>query len=209
VSVVAGLVAVWAVTADWWARYLDTALHEGGHALTAWAHGWGVDRVHIERGGGGFTDFGSGRQTPAGVFIVFSAGYTSPPLAGLGSAALLAAGNTTAVLVLAVVALVGLMLVVENRFGVGVILLSAAGLVGLARYSPHWLALAAAYFLTWFLLLSGVKSVHILRKARAQGTRTSDADVLARLTHLPAPLWVLAFAAVSLWCLIKGAALLL
>jgi Peptidase M50B-like len=200
--------ALWAVTADWWARHLDTALHEGGHALFAWAHGGRVRRVHIERDGGGFTEYLPGATGWFGEFMVSAAGYASPPLAGFLSASLLATDNVTAVLVLGVLALAALLLVVENRFGIAVLLLSAAGLVGLERYAPRWLGHGAAYFLTWFLLLSGVKSVVVLRRARRRGARTSDADVLALLTHLPAFLWVFAFGAVSLLCLVKGAMLL-
>lgn len=206
-ALVTGLVALWAVWADWWLRHLDTALHEGGHALFAWAHGWSVRRVHIERDGGGFTEYRAGPQGWLAAFLVSAAGYLSPPVAGLAAASLLAAGNVSAVLILAVLALAVLLLVVENRFGIAVVLVSAAGLVGLERYA-RWAGLWAAYFLTWFLLLSGVKSVMILHRARRFGVRSSDADHLASLTHLPAFLWVLAFGAVSLVCLVKGAGLL-
>lgn len=207
-AVVTGLVALWAVTARWWVRYLDTALHEGGHALLVWAHGGKVDRVHIMRGGGGFTAYDPGSSGAFADFMVSSAGYTGPPLAGLVSAKLLSLGNLTAVFLLAVLALATLLLVVENRFGIFVVLASAAGLVGLERYAPRWLGDFCAYFLTWFLLMSGVKSVVTLRRARRYGSRTSDADALAQVTHIPAFLWVFAFGFVSLFCLVKGAMLL-
>jgi hypothetical protein len=206
-AVVTGLVALWAVSFDWWLRHLDTAVHEGGHALFAWAHGWRVWRVHIERDGNGFTEYQPTSDGWLPAFLISVAGYVSPPLAGLASACLLTAGNLTAVFVLAVLALAALLLVVENRFGVTVVLLSAAGLVGLERYA-RWAGLWAACFLTWFLLLSGVKSVFTLHRARRYGVRSSDADHLAELTHLPPFLWVLAFGTVSLLCLVKGAGLL-
>jgi hypothetical protein len=208
VAVVTGLVALWAVTAGWWLRYLDTALHEGGHALLVWAHGGKVHRVHIERGGGGFTAYLPGSSSASADFLVSAAGYTGPSLAGLLAAKLLSNGNVTAVFILAVLALAALLLVVENSFGIFVVLACAAGLIGLERYAPTWLGDVCAYFLTWFLLMSGVKSVVILRRARRYGSRTSDADALAQVTHIPAFLWVFAFGLVSLFCLVKGAVLL-
>ncbi|WP_232304116.1 M50 family metallopeptidase [Pseudofrankia sp. DC12] len=202
-----GLLALWAVTANWWGRHLDTTLHEGGHALVTWAHGGWVKKVHIRRHGG-TTYFDISSVGGFGQSMIFFAGYSSPPLAGLASASLLAAGNETAVLILAVLALAGLLLVVENRFGIVVLLTSAAGLVGLERYAPGWPGRWCAYFLTWFLLLSGVKSVVILRQVRRMGPSGSDADKLALITHVPAFLWVFAFGAVSTLCLLKGAMLL-
>jgi hypothetical protein len=205
---VTGLLALWAVAARWWMRHLDTALHEAGHALFAWANGWKVLGVEIGERGDGLTEYLRPRSN-SGAFAVSAAGYASPSLVGLGSAALLATGNLTAAVVLAVLALLGLLLVVRNRFGIAVVLTSAAGLAGLEHYAPRELGLWVAYFVTWFLLLHGVKSVVELHRARRHGARDSDADKLATLTRVPAFLWVLAFGALSVLCLAKGAALLL
>ncbi|MBL7487716.1 M50 family metallopeptidase [Frankia sp. AgB1.9] len=207
-AVMTGLLALWAVTAGWWGRHLDTALHEGGHALLTWAHGGRVKKVHIDRRDGGLTRFELGSMGRFGVFMIFFAGYVSPPLAGLTSASLLAAGNETSVFILAVLALVALLLVDVNRFGIVVLLSSAAVLVGLERYAPGWFGRWCAFFLTWFLLLSGVRSVVVLRRVRRSGPSDSDADILAEITHVPGFLWVFVFGAVSVFCLLKGARLL-
>ncbi len=68
--------------------------------------------------------------------------------------------------------------------------------------------IGAPCFLTWLLLLSGPRSVLVMHRARRRGVSGSDADMLAEVTHLPAPLWVLAFGAFSLWCALRGAVLL-
>jgi Peptidase M50B-like len=207
VAVLTGLLALWVVTADWWLDPLDTALHEGAHALFGWAHGWRVSQVHI-RPRGGVTRFEPGPSTWGADFMVSAAGYASPSIVGVTSAKLITTGDLTAVFILALLAFATLLIVVENRFGVVVVLVSAGVLIGLQQCAPRWLSLWAATFLTWFLLFSGVRSVVILRRSRAYGSRGSDADHLGRLTHLPGSVWVFAFGALSIWCLIAGARLL-
>jgi len=208
--VVTALLALWAVASDRWMVHIDTALHEGGHALAAYLTGWRVWRIFIEADGGGLTQSYSFSPKGRGSRIaIVAAGYTSPPLAGLASASLLDAGNVTAVLILTLLALGTLLLVVANRFGVFVVLATGGTFCLLGRWGPGWAEVWAAYFLTWSLLLSGIKSVVVLQRARLRGARDSDADHLAELTYLPAFLWVLGFGVLGAVCLLKGATILL
>jgi hypothetical protein len=190
------------------ARRLTTAVHEGGHALTAYLVGRHSLEVCIPWRGNGVTST-VGRARGAGLAATAAAGYTFPPLVGLASAGLLGAGRVTAVLVLSVLALASLLLVVRNGFGELFVASVGASLVAAGRFSPAWVQVGYAHFLTWFLLFSGPKTVLILHRARRQGAKGSDADVLAGLTHVPGLVWVLAFGAVSLWCALKGAGILL
>jgi hypothetical protein len=56
--------------------------------------------------------------------------------------------------------------------------------------------------MAWFLLLGGVRPVLELQRSRHRGRAArSDADQLARLTRLPAGVWIMLFALVSLGAL--------
>ena len=69
---------------------------------------------------------------------------------------------------------------------------------------------AFGHALTWFLLLGAVRPVgELWRERRRRGLRTTDADQLARLTGVPATVWVGAFWLVTLAALALGAWLLL
>ena len=75
---------------------------------------------------------------------------------------------------------------------------------------PEGVQVAFAYAITWFLLLGAVRPVAELRAHRraAPGAPT-DADVLARLTHVPAPAWVALFGLATVAASGAGAWLLL
>jgi hypothetical protein len=164
--------------------------------------------VSIPWRGNGVT-YHVGYPRRAGLAATAAAGYTSPSLAGLASASLLGAGKVTAVLILSALGLASLLLVVSNRFGELFVASVIASLVVAGGFSPTWVKIGTAYFLTWFLLFSGPKTVLILHKARRYGAEGSDADALAELTHIPGLIWVLGFGAFSLWCALKGAGILL
>ena len=67
----------------------------------------------------------------------------------------------------------------------------------------------AAWCLTAFLLLGAPRTVVELQVARRRSRgRTSDADVLARITPLPAIIWVGLMLLVTLACAAAGAVLL-
>jgi hypothetical protein len=69
---------------------------------------------------------------------------------------------------------------------------------------------AVAYAVTWFLLLGAVRPVFELQIQRARGyARTSDADMLARLTGVAGLFWVGLFLLVTLGALALGGAWIL
>ena len=64
--------------------------------------------------------------------------------------------------------------------------------------------------MTWFLLLAAPRPVVELQEQRRRGRgRSSDADVLARLTRVPGLLWVGLFLVVTVGCLVLGGSMLL
>jgi hypothetical protein len=208
IVVLTGLLALLAVLGNLWFVHLDTAVHEGGHAFVAYLAGRRVSGVWLNKDENSYT-WHYGRPRGAGRIATAAAGYTGPPLVGLASASLLGAGKVTAVLILSVLGLAFLLLVVRTGFGELFVASVGASLVVAGRFSPAWVQVGYAHFLTWFLLFSGPKSVLVLHRARRQGAEGSDADRLADLTHIPGLVWVLGFGAVSLWCALKGAGILL
>ncbi|WP_018501268.1 M50 family metallopeptidase [Parafrankia discariae] len=192
-----------------WKRmgHLDTAVHEGGHALVAFLVSRLFVAVRLERDQSGVT-FSYGRSRGLGWLAVAAAGYTAPSLFGLAGAALLSSGNVTATLILGGLATVSLLLVVENAFGVLVVGVMLAFLILVATEGSPGVQLFAACTVSWFLLLAAIRSLGVLRRAR-RFSRSSDADVLGRLTHLPAAVWIAVFYAVDFYCLILGGRLLL
>lgn len=163
--------------------------------------------VQLDRGLGGVTSY-YGPSRGFGRLVIAAAGYTAPSLFGLAAARLLSAGNVTATLILAGVAAVSLLLLVENAFGVLVVVVMLVLLVAVAKAGSPGMQLFVACTTSWFLLFAAIRSLGILRRAR-RFTRSSDADTLASVTHLPAALWVAIFYVVDLYCLLLGGRLLL
>jgi hypothetical protein len=83
---------------------------------------------------------------------------------------------------------------IRNWFGLLVVALSGAAVGILIRRAPARTQDFAALTFAWFLLISAPRTVLDLWSHRRRArTRTTDADVLARLTHLPATVWNMIF----------------
>ncbi|MBO0774954.1 MAG: M50 family metallopeptidase [Actinobacteria bacterium] len=191
---------LWPVT-----RTVVTIAHEGGHALMALLTGRRLDSVRVLRSSAGVTVSAGSRSGP-GIVLTTAAGYTAPPLLGLGAAALLATGHLVSMLMISLAALAGLAIAIRNGFGMVAVLVTGAA-IGFVLWRGSPLAEAAAgYALTWFLLLGGVRPVlELQRSRRRRPGRTTDADQLAALTGLPGGLWVGTFGLVALGALAAGA----
>jgi hypothetical protein len=99
-----------------------------------------------------------------------------------------------------------LLIQVRNWFGLWSILISAAVVFGVSWWLAPQAQSAFAYVLTWFLLLAAPRPVLELQALRRRsGARTSDADQLARLTKVPAVVWVVFFLAMTVGALGLGA----
>ena len=109
-----------------------------------------------------------------------------------------------------VAVLVCMLIMVRNLYGVLTLVVTGAVVLGVSlRGSPDVQA-AFAYAMTWFLLLGAVRPVHELRRQRRRGPgMNTDADQLAWLTSVPAPVWVLVFGLVTIGSLAAGGWLLL
>lgn len=191
---------LWPVT-----RTVVTIAHEGGHALVALLTGRRLESVRVLRSTAGVTVSAGSRYGP-GIVLTAAAGYTAPPLLGLGAAALLATGHLVSMLLISLAALTALAIAIRNIYGMAAVLLTGAA-IGFVLWRGTPLAEGAAgYALTWFLLLGGVRPVLELQHTRRRRPGSStDADQLAGLTGLPGWFWVGVFGLIALAALGVGA----
>jgi peptidase M50B-like protein len=191
---------VWPVS-----RTVVTMAHEGGHALVALLAGRRLDSIRVLRSTAGVT-VSSGYRSGPGLAFTTAAGYTAPPLLGLGAAALVATGHLTGLLVISLAGLAGLAIMIRNVYGMVAVILAGAA-VALVAWRGSWLAEAAfGYLMTWFLLFGGLRPVAELRRTRRRpGGGANDADQLALLTGTPGALWVAVFGLVALAALAVSA----
>lgn len=217
-ALLAGVVAALAVclARPLWraARLVVTATHELGHVVVALLLGGKVTRVHLWLDTAGLTTYSmpwrSRRLRHAAVVL---AGYPAPGVAGLAGTGLVVAGHARAwVAISAVVTIALLALWVRNPWGIVSTLLAAAGLGWVAWTGPAWWVTALAAGLAALLLVGGWRAAftHASGRERAgRGTPTSDAVIVSRLLHAPAPLWSWLFLGLATATLVTGSWLLL
>ena len=190
------------------ARNAVTIAHEGGHAFIALLTGRTRRGIRLEFDTSGLT-LSAGRPTGPGMMFTLLAGYIAPSLIGVLGAWLLGGNRITLLLWLTVVLLLLMLINIRNVFGVLSLLITGAIVFVVSWYaSPHVQAIFA-YAGVWFLLFGGVRPVFELQSLRSRGRMPeSDADQLARATHVPALFWVTVFLLVDLAALVIGAFLL-
>ncbi|MGI5457872.1 M50 family metallopeptidase [Streptomyces sp. CA-249302] len=206
--VIATLVAALAVTVPQgvWrvSRNAITIAHEGGHGLVALLTGRQLNGIRLHSDTSGLT-VSRGKPHGIGMILTAAAGYTAPPLLGLGGAALLAAGHITLLLWLATALLVAMLVMIRNAYGALTVVLTGGTFLVVSWLAGSQVQAAFAYAVVWFLLVGGVRPAFELQAKRHRGgAGDSDADQLSRLTHVPAGLWLFLFHAVSLCSLMGG-----
>jgi hypothetical protein len=196
--------AVWPYT-----RMLITITHEGAHGVTAFLTGRRLQGIRLHSDTSGLT-VSSGRPSGPGMVAMLAAGYLGPAVVGLGAVGLLIAGHSLALLWLFVILLGLLLLQIRNFYGFLVVVGWAVVLILVSWYLPAAMQSALAYVLTWTFLLAAPKPVvELIQQRRWHRTPESDADQLARLTHVPASLWTTGFLIVNCAGLVLGVVLLL
>ena len=189
-------------------RHLVTIAHEGAHGVAALLSGRRLAGIRLHSDTSGLT-VSKGRSSGPGMVVTAGAGYVGPALVGLAAAYPLSLGYAVGVLWALLVLLALLLLQIRNFFGLWSVLLAGGGLFAVTWWAPAEVQLVVAYVVTWFLLLAGPRPVVELQQERRRGrARTSDADVLARLTRVPGVLWVGGFLLVTVGCLLLGGSLL-
>jgi hypothetical protein len=186
--IVFGSQDVWRIT-----RHYSVLVHEGAHALAGWGTGRSVRGMTLDRNANGGTDVPA---SGLAALIIGLVGYLGPSAFGLGTAVLIARGYIEAVLWLGLIFLVIPLLLIRSAFGAMAVLLSGVLLLLILHYGSAGVQTVAAYGLSWYLLLSGV------RWAFLDGSGAGDAGILRGLTSIPrfawATLWLVGTLA-ALW----------
>lgn len=190
------------------ARNVVTIAHEAGHAVTAVLTGRTLTGIRLHSDTSGLT-LSRGRPRGPGMVLMLLAGYTGPAVLGVGAAALLSHGRAIGLLWVLLVMLAVMLITIRNLFGLWVLLVVGAGVACVTLLAPPEAQSAVAYTLTWFWLMAAPRAVLELARTRRRSPGTSDADQLARVTHVPAALWVLVFLVVTVGAAVAGTALLL
>lgn len=188
-----------------WSRYLVTLVHEGGHALVAMLTGRRLASITLHSDTSGLT-VTSGKPTGFGMTLTAAAGYTAPAVVGLLIAALVRFGQPAWALSAALIVLALMLRYIRNWFGLLVVLTAGVATGTLVMWSPESAQGTAATLLGWFMLIAAPRPVAEMWAQRRTGrSRTSDADVLARTTHIPAIVWTGFFLLFNLAALGLGA----
>ena len=142
-------------------------------------------------------------------FTLF-AGYVAPALIGLAGAFVLGGNRITLLLWVAIAPLLAMLVMIRNVYGALALVVTGGVVLVVSLYADARVQAVFAYTAVWFLLLGGVRPVGELQRQRRRGGMPySDADQLARVTHVPGLVWVGLFGLVNLAALVVGALLLL
>jgi hypothetical protein len=185
-------------------RHVVTIAHEGAHGVVALATGRRLSGIRLHSDTSGLT-VSAGRPSGLGMVLTCAAGYTGPGLFGLGAAALLASGHAVGLLWALLLLLALLLVQIRNWYGLWSVLATGAVVFAATWWLPAHGQVAFAAVGTWFLLLAAPRTVVELQRARRRrAAPDSDADQLARLTRVPALIWVGLFLVVDLGALALG-----
>ena len=182
----------------------ETVVHESAHVLAGILTGRTILSVKIEEAGGGGTEI-EGKSGPGEGVIAF-VGYIGPSAAGLIAAVLISTGRMYAVLWLGLVLVAVMLLAVRNFFGALAIITSGVLLYLVVRYGTAGLETAAAYFVAWFLLISGTK---VAFGNIGRPKKITDAGRLADKTYVWEWVWCWLWLALTIAALAVGGRILI
>jgi hypothetical protein len=185
-----------------WAGSLVTVAHEGGHMLLSVLTLRSFRGFTLRDGGGGATSI-TDDSWGVGDLVQTVAGYLTPPLLGLGGAAVLVRGNAWGVLAAVAFLLAVSFFYAENALAFLVTLVALTTVVLVLWLGALQLQVALAAGAVWLMLLGGVRAAWIMDPGDG-----SDAYWMARGTLIPRGVWKLFWITVALACLYAGGRLL-
>lgn len=190
-------------------RHVVTIAHEAGHGLAALLTGRRLVGIRLHSDTSGVTVSAGPRRGP-GMVVTAAAGYLGPALVGVSAATLVGSGHAVGALWALLVLLALLLVQIRNWFGLWAVLGTAGGIFAVSWSVPERGQSAVAYAVSWFLLFAAPRPVVELQAARRRRrARNSDADQLARLTGVPAIIWVGIFFAATVGAALLGTRLLI
>ncbi|SEM98698.1 M50 family metallopeptidase [Cryobacterium luteum] len=190
------------------ARHAITIVHEGGHGVVAVLCGRRLGGIRLHSDTSGLT-VSRGRPSGPGMIFTLLAGYPAPALLGLGAAWLLSRGYDVGLLWALLAALALLLVQIRNWFGLWSVAVTAAVVFGVSWFGSAQVQGVFALLVTAFLLFGALRTSFELAQSRSRRAgSSSDADQLARLTHIPGTVWVGVFIALQLGCIALSAQLL-
>ena len=203
------LAVVWSPPGYRLVRHVITLAHEAGHALVAKLSGRRLRGIQLHSDTSGLT-LTKGRPKGPGMVATLAAGYPAPSVLGLLGAVVLGQGYAAGLLWTMVLACVVVLLLIRNLYGLWVVLATGVAVAALSWWASAAVLVWVATALVWAMLLAAPRSVVELQVQRRRGQgRGSDVDQLARLTRVPAALWVGVFFVLGLAALVGGGWLLL
>ncbi|TFD09213.1 M50 family metallopeptidase [Cryobacterium sp. TMT1-66-1] len=190
------------------ARHAVTIVHEGGHGVVALLCGRRLGGIRLHSDMSGLT-VSRGRPSGPGMIFTLLAGYPAAALLGLGAAWLLSLGYDVGLLWVLLVLLALLLVQIRNWFGLWSVAVTGAVVFGVSWFGSPQVQGIFALLVTVFLLLGSLRTSLELQQSRSRRAgSSSDADQLARLTHIPGIVWVVVFVVVQVGCLAFSARLL-
>jgi hypothetical protein len=188
-------------------RYLTVLAHEGGHAFLGLALFRGINKITINKSGGGETQTEVSVWPVALLILVF--GYLGPSLFGLFAAWLLLHDPAATVLWGSIAFLAVMLLATEGFLGpVLIISLMVALFQVVTRAEPSMIALVAHVW-TWFLLISGVQRLFLLMSRKQYTNSRNDTAQLGKMTLVGGAFWGALLLVAAIAALVYGGALLL
>jgi hypothetical protein len=176
-----------------WARTVVTIAHEGGHAVAALVAGRGLTGIRLHPDTSGVTVSTGARRGP-GLVFTFLGGYPAPSLLGVGGALLVAADRAQLTLWIALALLAATLIGIRNAYGAVAVLATGVLVAAVAGWATPRVQDGFAAALCWFLVFGGLRATRELQRGRRRGYRgDSDADMLARLTHVAGGIWAVLF----------------
>jgi hypothetical protein len=174
--------------------------HEGAHAVFGSLAFRQVSGIELNMDATGATYMNRGGCL--GELIIGFAGYVGPSLFGLGGAWLIHLGHSEDVLWVMLFLLVVLAIRLRRSYGMITVVFVGTLVYLVGHYLPQDVQIVAAYFLTWLLLLSGV------RRILEVGPQSADGADLSQLTIIPRLIWWLLWLAATLGALALGGKML-
>jgi hypothetical protein len=193
------VVAVVVIASVTWplVQHFQVMAHEGTHAVVGSMSGGTVAGIYLNGDATGATDVDV--ASGLGNLVTSFVGYLGPSAFGLGAARLIQFGHIIQVLWVGMLLLGLLLLMLKPSFGFITVPLAGFLIFLVLKNMSQRAEILAAYTITWFLLLAGV------RRVWQRGTEAGDAGILRDRTSIPRLVWFLLWLAGTATAVVIGA----